>query len=42
MSKINIPCDNGPYREGKGTLYEGGTRVCASPTGPATSSPAPW
>jgi Arylsulfatase A and related enzymes len=29
MSKIKIPCDNGPYREGKGTLYEGGTRVCA-------------
>jgi len=29
MSKIKIPCDNGPYREGKGTLYEGGTRVPA-------------
>lgn len=29
ISKIKIPCDNGPYREGKGTLYEGGTRVCA-------------
>lgn len=29
MSKITIPCDNGEYREGKGTLYEGGTRVCA-------------
>ncbi len=29
MSKIKIPCDNGPYREGKGTLYEGGTRVWA-------------
>jgi arylsulfatase A-like enzyme len=29
MSKVKIPCDNGPYREGKGTLYEGGTRVCA-------------
>ncbi len=28
-SKLKIPCDNGPYREGKGTLYEGGTRVCA-------------
>ena len=23
----NLPADNGPYREGKGTLYEGGTRV---------------
>jgi arylsulfatase A-like enzyme len=29
MSKIKLPCDNGPYREGKGTLYEGATRVCA-------------
>jgi arylsulfatase A-like enzyme len=25
----SIPCDNGPYREGKGMLYEGGTRVIA-------------
>ena len=29
MSKIKIPCDNSPYREGKGTLFEGATRVCA-------------
>ncbi len=29
MSKVKIPCDNGPYREGKGTLYEGAVRVCA-------------
>ena len=29
MSKIKIPCDNGPYRDGKGTLFEGGCRVCA-------------
>ena len=29
MSKVKIPCDNGPYREGKGALFEGGTRVCA-------------
>jgi arylsulfatase A-like enzyme len=29
MSKVRIPCDNGPYREGKGSLYEGATRVCA-------------
>lgn len=29
VSKIRIPCDNGPYRDGKGSLYEGGTRVCA-------------
>jgi arylsulfatase A-like enzyme len=27
MSKSTIPCDNGPWRDGKGTLYEGGTRV---------------
>ena len=27
MSKATIPCDNGPWRDGKGTLYEGGTRV---------------
>ncbi len=29
MSKVNIPVDNGPYRDGKGSLYEGGTRVVA-------------
>src|SRR5215813_12491389 len=29
MSKLKIPCDNGPYRDGKGSLYEGGTRVVA-------------
>jgi arylsulfatase A-like enzyme len=29
MAGVVIPCDNGPYREGKGTLYEGGTRVIA-------------
>lgn len=29
MSKITIPCDNGPYRDGKGSVYEGGTRVPA-------------
>jgi arylsulfatase A-like enzyme len=29
VSKIKIPCDNGPYREGKGMLFEGGCRVCA-------------
>ena len=28
MSQVKIPCDNGSYRDGKGTLYEGGTRVC--------------
>lgn len=29
VSKINLPCDNGPYRDGKGSLFEGGCRVCA-------------
>ena len=29
VSKIKIPCDNGPYREGKGMLFDGGCRVCA-------------
>jgi arylsulfatase A-like enzyme len=29
VSKIKLPCDNGPYRGGKGTLFEGGSRVCA-------------
>lgn len=29
LSKTKIPCDNGPYREGKGTLFEGGCRVAA-------------
>ena len=29
LSKTKIPCDNSPYREGKGSLYEGGTRVIA-------------
>ena len=29
VSKIKIPVDNGPYRDGKGSLYEGGTRVVA-------------
>ncbi len=29
VSKIKIPCDNGPYRGGKGELFEGGCRVAA-------------
>ena len=29
MSKGTIPADNSPYRDGKGTLYEGGNRVLA-------------
>jgi arylsulfatase A-like enzyme len=29
VSKLVLPASNGPYRDGKGTLYEGGTRVIA-------------
>lgn len=29
MSKSTIPADNGPYRDGKASHYEGGTRVAA-------------
>ena len=29
VSKIKLPYDNGPYREGKGMLFEGGCRVAA-------------
>jgi arylsulfatase A-like enzyme len=29
VSKVSIPCDNGPYRDGKASLFEGGTRVGA-------------
>ncbi len=34
MSKVVLPADNGPYRDGKGTPYEGGTRVVALATWP--------
>ena len=39
MSKVKIPCDNGPYRDGKGTLYEGATRVCALANWPGHIQP---
>jgi arylsulfatase A-like enzyme len=39
MSKVVIPCDNGPYREGKGMLYEGGTRVPALANWPGHIKP---
>ncbi|MFO1489802.1 MAG: sulfatase-like hydrolase/transferase [Kiritimatiellia bacterium] len=39
MSKVRIPCDNGPYREGKGALFEGGTRVCAFANWPGHIKP---
>ena len=40
MSKVKIPCDNGPYRDGKGSLFEGGTRVCALANWPGKLRPA--
>jgi arylsulfatase A-like enzyme len=39
MSKSTIPADNGPYREGKGMLYEGGTRVAAFASWPGHITP---
>ncbi|MFO1477675.1 MAG: arylsulfatase [Verrucomicrobiota bacterium] len=39
MSKVKIPCDNGPYRDGKGSLYEGATRVPAFANWPGHIQP---
>jgi len=39
MSKVIIPCDNGPYRDGKGSIYEGGTRVVAFANWPGHIKP---
>jgi arylsulfatase A-like enzyme len=39
MSKIKIPCDNGSFRDGKGSLFEGGTRVCALANWPGHIKP---
>lgn len=39
VSKLKLPSDNGPYREGKGTLYEGGTRVVALANWPGHIKP---
>src|SRR5262245_64017866 len=38
-SKGTIPADNGPYRDGKATLYEGGTRVVALANWPGHIKP---
>ncbi|RBP12898.1 arylsulfatase A-like enzyme [Roseiarcus fermentans] len=35
----SLPPDNGPYREGKGTVYEGGTRVVAIANWPGRIKP---
>jgi arylsulfatase A-like enzyme len=34
LSKTKLPCDNGPYRDGKGALFEGGCRVAACASWP--------
>ena len=39
VSKVKIPCDNGPYRDGKGSLFEGATRVCAVANWPGHIKP---
>ncbi len=39
VSKVKIPCNNGPYRDGKASLYEGGTRVCALANWPGHIKP---
>jgi arylsulfatase A-like enzyme len=41
VSKLKLPSDNGPYREGKGTLFEGGTRVVAVANWPGHIKPGP-
>jgi len=35
----NLPASNGPFRAGKGTTYEGGTRVCACVNWPGRVRP---
>ena len=39
LSKTKIPCDNGPYRDGKGSLFEGGVRVAACANWPGHIKP---
>jgi len=39
LSKTKLPCDNGSYRDGKGTLFEGGCRVVACANWPGHIKP---
>src|SRR5262245_16737470 len=39
VSQLKLPADNGPYRGGKGMLYEGGTRVAALANWPGHIKP---
>jgi arylsulfatase A-like enzyme len=39
LSKTKLPCDNGPYRDGKGSLFEGGCRVAACASWPGHIKP---
>ena len=39
-TKGALPADNGPFRDGKGSLYEGGTRVASLLNWPAKVKPA--
>lgn len=39
LSKTVLPCDNGPYRDGKGSLFEGGCRVAACANWPGKIKP---
>jgi arylsulfatase A-like enzyme len=39
VSKLVLPSDNGPYRDGKASLYEGGTRVVALANWPGRIKP---
>lgn len=39
LSKTVLPCDNGPYRDGKGSLFEGGSRVAAFANWPEKIKP---
>ena len=39
LSKTKLPCDNSPYRDGKGSLFEGGCRVAACANWPGRIKP---